>query len=102
VAQPWRRAARVRRSGMQVPVRIFRVVPPGAGAVRCGAVGGQLRGSVGVYGWGLPERMNGRMSGSYAGVRLGSHSLGGCVECMGWDGGRVCWALRLLSAVLVV
>jgi hypothetical protein len=66
VAQPWRRAARVRRSGMQVPVRIFRVVPrlvrcgmfrvvPSEagtvryGAVRCGtvrygAVGGQLGG----------------------------------------------------------
>jgi hypothetical protein len=53
-------------------------------------------GSVGACGWGLPERMNGRMSGSYAGVRLGSHSLGGlggCVGCMKWDGGRVCWAL---------
>jgi hypothetical protein len=30
--------------------------------------------------------MNGRMSGSYAGVRLGSHSLGGLcrVHGMGW------------------
>jgi hypothetical protein len=45
----------------------------------CGAVGGQLRGWFrgSVCGWGLPERMNGRMSGSYVGVRLGSHSLGG-------------------------
>jgi hypothetical protein len=87
VAQPWRRAARVRRSGMQVLVRIFRVVPSRGwcGAVRCGAVVSCVGGSVGACGCGLPGRMNGRMSGSYAGVRLGSHSLGGAVSSA-WDG----------------